>query len=205
MVGALAAAVGDGRAVIAGFPGVGGRMDGDTSTYCLISQQHTVVGAVAGGPAAGSQAIAEMLRDSGFPTDVERDMDGWLASHAALVVPMAAAITAASGRAEALAGRGDLLRAAVRATSASYRAQGRLGHLVIGSSLRLLYLVMPEWFAVRYWSHALPGEFGELAFAAHTRHAWPEMAALGDWLRATLGSDPKASVALDRVMALAAG
>ncbi len=203
MVGALSAAAGRGRAVVAGFPGVGGRIDGGAVTYSLIAQQPTTVGAADGGLVEGPRSIARMLREAGFPTHVERDMEGWLASHAALVVPMAAAVTAAGGHADTLAGRPDLLRAAVRATRASYRAQRRRGRLVIGSSLRLLYLVMPEWFAVRYWSRALRGEFGELAFAAHTRHAWAEMAALGAWLRSTLDSDT-AAAALDRVLELAA-
>jgi 2-dehydropantoate 2-reductase len=205
MVAALAAAAGPGRAIVVGFPGVGGKIDGDTITYSLIRQQPTVVGALPGGPARGPQTIAGVLRGAGFPTHVESDMDCWLASHAALVVPMAAAIRAAGGRAEALARRRDLLRDAVHATRTSYRAQGRRDRLVIGASLRLLYLVMPEWFAVRYWSRALDGEFGELAFAAHTRHAWDEMAALGSWLRATVASDnPEAAAALDRVIELAA-
>lgn len=198
MVAALAAAAGPDRTIVVGFPGVGGRIDGDGITYVLIEQQPTTVGPVAGCALDTPRAIAGMLREAGFPTHVERDMEGWLASHAALVVPMAAAIRAAGGQADALAGRPDLLRPAVAATRASYRAQQRRGRLVIGSSLRLLYLVMPEWFAVWYWSRALRGEFGELAFAAHTRHAWAEMAALGAWLRSTLDSD--AAAVLDRVM-----
>ncbi|TMC04503.1 MAG: hypothetical protein E6J41_24680 [Chloroflexi bacterium] len=202
MVAALAQAAGPDRTVV-GFPGVGGRIDGDAVTYSLIEQQPTTVGALDGGPIEAPRAIARMLGEAGLPATVEPNMEDWLASHAALVVPIAAAITAAGGNADTLAGRRDLLRAAVRATRASYRAQRRRHRLVIGSSLRLLYLVMPEWFAVQYWSRALRGEFGELAFAAHTRHAWAEMAALGAWLRSTLDSDPRAAAALDRVMELA--
>jgi hypothetical protein len=56
---------------------------------------------------------------------------------------------------------------------------------------------MPDWFAVRYWSRALRQEFGELAFAAHTRHARGEMAMLGSWLRSTVATDPTAATALD--------
>jgi 2-dehydropantoate 2-reductase len=204
MTAELAAAAGPERAVLAGFPGAGGRIDGGTVTYSLIARQPTVVGPAAGGSPEGPRAIAGILHGAGFPTRVQADMEGWLGSHAALVVPMAAAIRAAGGRAEALARRPDLLSAAVRATRASYRAQQRLGRLVIPTNVRVLYLVMPEWFAVRYWSRALRGEFGELAFAAHTRHAWPEMATLGAWLRGTLAGDADAAAALDRVIELAA-
>jgi 2-dehydropantoate 2-reductase len=199
MIADLAVAVGHERAV-AGFPGVGGRVDRDCVTYTLIEQQPTVVGTI-GAPAESVRTIASSLREAGFRTTVERDMDGWLGSHAALVVPMAAAIRTAGGRADALAARRDLLRLAVRATRSTYRAQRRHGRLVTNRSLRLLYLLMPEWFAVRYWSRALPGDFGELAFAAHTRHAWNEMAMLGAWLRSTVGADEAAGSALDQLLA----
>ena len=116
---------------------------------------------------------------------------------------MAAAVKAAGGRADVLADRQDLLRMAAQATKAIYRRQRVRGELVASANLRLLYLVMPEWFAVRYWSRALRGDFGELAFAAHTRHAWGEMAALSEWLRSTLTDDPAALAALDRLLGVA--
>jgi len=134
----------------------------------------------------------------------EAGIEGCLSSHAALVVPMAAAITAAGGRASVLADRSTLLRPVLQATPAIYRAQRRQERLVINFNLRLLYLVMPEWFAARYWSRALRGEFSELAFATHTRHAWNEMALLEAWLRSSAETDPEAVSALDSVIRLAA-
>jgi 2-dehydropantoate 2-reductase len=202
MTAELSAAVGTQRA-LAGFPGIGGKIEDDGAvTYVLIAQQPTVVGTI-GASGESAQAVAASMRQAGFQTTVEPDIGGWLASHAALVVPMAAAIKAAGGSADSLAGRKDLLGLAVRATSATYRAQRRQGRLVINRNLRLLYLRMPGWFAVRYWSRALHGEFGELAFAAHTRHAWSEMAMLGAWLRSTVADDHEAVAALDHLMRLA--
>jgi len=202
MIPELGASIGSDRA-LAGFPGVGGRMERDGSvTYVVIGQQPTVVGTI-GGSDKAAQSTATTLREAGFPTKLEPDINRWLGSHAALVAPMAAAVKAAGGRAEVLADRRDLLRMARRATRAIYRHQRVRGELVASASLRLLYLVMPEWFAVRYWSRALRGDFGELAFAAHTRHAWGEMAALSEWLRSTLTDDPAALAALDRLLVVA--
>jgi 2-dehydropantoate 2-reductase len=202
MTSDLGAAVGRDRAV-AGFPGVGGRLEGDgVVTYLPIAQQPTVVSTI-GAADEKAVAIALRLRQAGFRTKIEHDMVGWLASHAALVVPIAAAIRAAGGRADALASRKDLLRLAVRATSATYRAQRSDGRLVVNPNLRLLYLRMPEWFAVEYWSRTLRGEFGELAFAAHTRHAWSEMATLATWLRSTVDDDKGAAEALDQLLEVA--
>jgi 2-dehydropantoate 2-reductase len=200
----LGAVIGTDRA-LAGFPGVGGRVEADgLVTYLQIEQQPTVVGSI-GAAGAKAKAIAVSLRKAGFRTTEERDVGGWLASHAALVVPMAAAIKAAGGRAELLAERKDLLHLAVRATSAIYRAQRHRSQLAINRNLRLLYLRMPQWFAVRYWSRALCGEFGELAFAAHTRHAWDEMALLATWLRSSVSEDGDAVAGIDRLIALAVG
>jgi 2-dehydropantoate 2-reductase len=202
MTAELRAAVGTERA-LAGIPGVGGKIEaGGAVSYALITQQPTVVGTI-GGPGESAEPVAATLRQAGLQTAVERDIEGWLASHAALVVPMAGAIRAAGGQADALAGRKDLLRLAVGATGAIYRAQRNRGRLVVNGNLRLLYLRMPAWFAVRYWSRALRGEFGELAFAAHTRHAWGEMAMLGSWLRSSIADDHAAAAALDQLMRLA--
>lgn len=202
MTSELAATIGPDR-VIAGFPGVGGRLDADVVVYVMIRQQQTVVGPLDTAGVERAQAIASLLRGAGFPVVLKSDVDGWLSSHAALVVPMAAAIRAAGGQASVLADRGDLLRLAVRATRAVYRDQRNRRRLVANFNLRLLYLQMPVWFAVSYWSRELRGQFGELAFAAHTRHAWNEMAALGSWLRSTLAPDGAAVQALDRLMDLA--
>jgi 2-dehydropantoate 2-reductase len=201
MTAELAAACGRERTA-AGFPGVGGRIDNGVLTYTLIAQQPTVVGTI-GCSRVVALPLAASLRQAGFPTRVENDMEGWLGTHAALVVPMAAAIQAAGGQADALLRRPDLLRLAVRATRAIYWAQRRAGRLVASANLRLLYLGMPAWFARYYWSRALRGDFGELAFAAHTRHAWTEMALLGEWLRTTVSADRDAACALDSVLGVA--
>ena len=202
MVADLGASIGSDRA-LAGFPGVGGRIERDGSvTYVVIGQQPTVVGTI-GGTNEAAQSTATTLRAAGLPTRLEPDIDRWLGSHAALVVPMAAAVRAAGGRADVLADRRDLLRMAAQATTSIYRHQRVQGELVASANLRLLYLVMPEWFTVRYWSRALRGAFGELAFAAHTRHAWGEMAALAEWLRSTLTDDPVALAKLDQLLGVA--
>lgn len=202
MVADLGASIGRDRA-LAGFPGVGGRIEPDGAvTYVVIGQQPTVVGTI-GAPNQIAESIATTLREAGFPTKLEPDIEHWLGSHAALVAPMVAAVKAAGGRADVLANRPDLLRMATQATKAIYRRQRARGELVASANLRLLYLVMPVWFAVRYWSRALRGDFGELAFAAHTRHAWGEMAALSAWLQSTLTDDPAAVAALDRLLSVA--
>ena len=86
MVPDLGASIGRDRA-LAGFPGVGGRMEPDGSvTYLVIGQQPTVVGTI-GGSDKAAQSTATTLRETGFPTKVEPDINRWLGSDAALSYP----------------------------------------------------------------------------------------------------------------------
>ena len=108
---------------IAGFPGIGGRLDEDRVTYTLIKQQPTMVSPVGGSSAARCRTVAHVLPSAGFPTALESNAEGWLASHAALVVPMAAAIQVCGGSASALAHRTQVLWLAVGTTRAIYNEQ----------------------------------------------------------------------------------
>jgi ketopantoate reductase len=129
MMGDLAAALGHER-TIAGFPGVGGRIDDEAVSYVLFTQQPTIVGEL-GTSSGRAQAVADPLRGAGFPTNLEARVDEWLASHAALVVPVTASIVAAGGTAAEVVKRKDLLQVATDATRTLVRTQQRSSHLVI--------------------------------------------------------------------------
>ena len=115
------------------------------------------------------------------------DMATWLDAHAAFIVPVTAAVRSAGGSADALSKDSRLLRLMVLATREAYDVLARQGRLAAPANLRLLYRLLPVGFGCWYWRRALRGEFGELAFAAHTRHAWLESAALAErveeWFR----------------------
>ncbi len=180
MQGELAALAGRERTVF-GFPGVGGRLDGSVVRSVQIRQQPTTLGA----PPAQRELlfqVARALRSAGFGVSIVADMAAWLDAHAAFIVPITAAVRTAGDSADALSRDPALLRLMVRATRETYGVLARLGRLTAPLNLRLLYRVMPVWFACRYWRRALQSEFGELAFVAHTRHAWPEFAALAKWV-----------------------
>lgn len=173
---------------IFGFPGVGGTLDGSVVRYVQIGQQPTTLGRCAG---VGGQAVLQLaaaLRGAGSPVPLVADMGSWLDAHAALVVPIAAAIRGAGGSAAVLSADSRLLRLMVLATREAYGALAAQGRLAAPANLRLLYRMMPAGFAQWYWARTLRGEFGELAFAAHTRHAWPELAALGSGSRSGFAS-----------------
>jgi 2-dehydropantoate 2-reductase len=164
---------------IFGFPGIAGRLDDRTVRYVQIRQQPTTLG----GSAARSGAVlqvARALRRAGFDVSIVADMSSWLDAHAAFIVPITAAVRAAGGSADALSNNSRLLRLMVVATREAYDVLDRHQRLAAPVNLRLLYRLLPVGFGCWYWRRALRGEFGELAFAAHTRHAWPETSALAE-------------------------
>jgi 2-dehydropantoate 2-reductase len=174
-----------GRALF-GFPAAGGVRNGAVIRYVLIDQQQTMFGEPTGVGTTRLQRLATVLRDAGFVVTVSSDVDGWLVAHAAFVVPIAFALDRVGVDAARLAADRAGLRLMVRATRQAFRALLADGNAEIPRNLRLLYLRLPEEFAVRYWRHVLAGPRGELWFAAHTRAAPEEMRALADDLRAAV-------------------
>ena len=77
MVPDLAASMGRDRAM-AGFPGVGGRMERDGSvTYVVIGQQPTVVGTIGGSDKAAQSTATTLLKRDFPPSSSPTSTDGW--------------------------------------------------------------------------------------------------------------------------------
>ena len=175
-----------GSRVVFGFPATGGVRNGAVIRYVRIDQQQTMLGEPAGVGTARIQRLAAVFRGAGFAVTVSSDVDGWLLAHAAFVVPIAFALDGVGVDAARLAADRPGLRLMVRATRQAFRALLADGNREIPRNLRVLYLRMPEEFAVTYWRHVMAGPRGELWFAAHTRAAPEEMRALADDLQAAV-------------------
>jgi 2-dehydropantoate 2-reductase len=182
--GELIDALGD-RALF-GFPAVGGIRDGAVVRYVLIRQQKTTLGECSGATSPRVRRLQAMLRDAGFPTAITANVEGWLLGHVAFVVPIAFALYRVDTDAARLAGDHGTLRLMVRATRQAFQALRAAGIAEIPTNLTVLYVRMPERFAVHYWRRILSGPRGELWFAAHSRAAVQEMTSLADELRAAV-------------------
>jgi 2-dehydropantoate 2-reductase len=123
-----------------------------------------------------------------------------LIGHAAFVVPIAFALYRVGGDAVRLAADRDVLRLMVRATRQAFRALRADGNRGIPGNLTVLYLRMPQPFAMRYWQRVLAGPRGELWFAAHSRAAPKEMTSLRDELQAAVYATGHAAPALDALL-----
>jgi 2-dehydropantoate 2-reductase len=191
-----------GERVLFGFPAAGGTRDGRVVRYVLIRQQKTMLGEPDGRASSRLRSLCEVFAEAGFPTSISRNVAGWLNAHTAFVVPIAYALYWFDTDAARLAADRSTLLRMVRATRQAFRALQAAGEADIPANLKILYLRMPEGFAVGDWRRVLAGPRGELWFAAHSRAAPEEMAALAAELLAAVHRGKRPSPDLDALLAI---
>lgn len=160
-----------------GFPGLGGELRDGVAEYMTIKQQPTAL------PATSDPALAEVehtLRARGFSLQRVTDMDGWLAYHAAFVACITAALHRCGTDASVLAADRKTLKLMCSAVTEAFKALRGIGITGLPRNLAVLHSPVLKPVAVRYWARIMRSPAGEMCFAAHARHARPEMEALGD-------------------------
>jgi ketopantoate reductase len=171
-----------------GFPGVGGDLDrGDRVAYMRIPGQPTTLEKEGG---AYLEEFSTTLKASGFPVTRTSDIDGWLAYHGVFIGAVSSALYRCGCSATALAANRDLLTLMCRSIEEGFRALKRAGIRGLPRNLRILHQPKLRRFAVWYWARAMKSPVGEHCFAAHCRHAEPEMESLAqDTLRRFKGTE----------------
>ena len=120
--GAMTDAIGRDR-VLLGFPGAAAVPRGGAIRYVITSprEQPTTIGELDGNKSARIVAIASALRAAGFPVSVCANMDAWLKTHVAKILPTVCALYRAGGEPEQLASSDELLRLVLRAMREGYQ------------------------------------------------------------------------------------
>jgi 2-dehydropantoate 2-reductase len=190
-----------GERTLFGFPAAGGVRDGAVIRYVLIRQQKTMLADPRGMTSPRMAQLQTVFRGAGFPTRVSADVEGWLVAHAAFVVPIAFSLYRVGVDPPRLAADPAGLRRMVDATRQAFRALRATGNREIPANLRMLYLYLPQVFAVRYWRRVLASPRGELWFGAHSRAAPEEMASLAAALQAAVHRTGRAAPDLDTLLA----
>jgi ketopantoate reductase len=163
---------GSGARVALGFPGVGGTISAGVATYYKIAQQPTAIEATDEPRLA---VLADALTARGLPIQRVVDMDGWLAYHAVFVAAICAALYRCGTDPKRLAHDRATVKLMCLAITQGFQ-ELHDGH--IEGCPRNLAVLHNRWLtpvAIRYWARVLRSPMGELAFAAHARHAEPEM------------------------------
>jgi ketopantoate reductase len=173
--GRSALPVGPEVTVSLGFPGVGGTMTGAAARYVKIRQQPTTIEASADPRLA---EVAAALKRRGFAIRRVSEIEGWLAFHAVFVACVCAALYHCESNPAQLAGDRSELRLMCHAITEGFRAL-RADHVGgLSKNLAILHNRFLTRIAILYWARAMRTPLGELAFAAHARHAESEMRAL---------------------------
>ena len=168
---------GSGARVALGFPGVGGTISADVATYYKIAQQPTAIEA---SDEPRLAVLADALTVRGLPIQRVVDMDGWLAYHAVFIAAICAALYRCGTDPNRLAHDRATVKLMCLAITQGFQElqsdhiKGCPRNLAVLHNRRLTPV------AIRYWARVMRSPMGELAFAAHARHAEPEMRRIAD-------------------------
>lgn len=119
---AMVDAIGADR-VLLGFPGAAGVPKGHAIRYLILSarEQPTTIGELDGTISPRLREIAAALQGAGFCVATCRQMDAWLKTHVAEILPTACAFYMAAGDPQRLARTRDALVLMVRSIREGYR------------------------------------------------------------------------------------
>jgi len=128
--------------VLLGFPGAAAVPRGDAIRYVITSarEQPTTIGELDGSKSARIVAIASALRGAGFPVSVSKNMDAWLKTHVAKVLPTVCALYQAGGKPEQLARSDEALRLMLRSIREGFQVLRANGVPITPGNHRVL-----EW------------------------------------------------------------
>lgn len=156
--------------VLLGFPGAGAvGQHHRRIRYLILSarEQPTTIGELNGSMSPRIEAIAQALEAAGFPVSICPNMDAWLKTHAAEIVPTVCALYMAGDDVGRLSRTPDALVLMLRAIREGYRVLAALGIPILPRSHRifrwipepLLLLIMRRTLESDTWSvkvgHAL--------------------------------------------------
>lgn len=172
---AMADALGKERVVL-GFPCTGGMRAQGVVTHLPLGAA-TTVGEIDGQESGRLQQLSALMALAGLPVEICSDMDAWLKTHAAVIIPLAAAVYMAGGSTHRLAETRDALVLLVRAAKEALAALDGLGIPITPRAYAVLRW-LPEPLLVTLLRKVLVSERAELGLARHANAARDEMAAL---------------------------
>ncbi|MEO8820160.1 MAG: 2-dehydropantoate 2-reductase N-terminal domain-containing protein [Ginsengibacter sp.] len=158
-----------------GFPGVGGIMKNDEIDFVQIKQQKTTIGDINRIESPILETIKSLFEKAGFETTISDNMDAWLKTHAIFIACICASIIKENGDSIQLGKNKKSIKSMVKSIKEGFKAMKNLGIPIKPFNLKLIFLIMPEWFSIRYWQKAIQSEMGTLAIAPHANAAKKEM------------------------------
>jgi len=188
--------------VLLGFSGAGGAFEGHVVRYHVVSRrnQATTFGELDGGTTPRLRQVADAFERAGFPAEISSNMDAWLKSHVAKVLPIALALYSCDGDNYRLAQDREALRSALRAIKECFRVLKAL-HIPIEPAKLGIVEWFPEWLALLLMRLLVGTPQAEVVMAGHARVARGEMTRLADEFGALARETFVATPVMDRLRA----
>ena len=145
--------------VLLGFPGAAAIPHGEAIRYVITSrrEQPTTIGEVDGGRSERIGQIAGALEEAGFPTSICVNMDAWLKTHVAKIVPTGGALFYAGGHIEQIVTYDEAVRLMVRAIREGFKVL-RANDIPITPSNHRVLQWLPESLIVFLMKHMFSSE-----------------------------------------------
>ena len=185
--------------VLLGFPGAAAVRHRGTIRYVITSrrEQPTTIGEVDAGRSERTGPIVSALEGAGFPTSICANMDAWLKTHAAKIVPTAGALFFAGGRVEQLTTNNEAIRLMVRAIREGL-AVLKANDIPITPSNHRVLLWLPESLIVLLMKHMFSSETMTIK-VGHATKARREFQVLAQELEALNVAPELPTPAMDRL------
>jgi 2-dehydropantoate 2-reductase len=145
------------------------------------------------------EQIAEAFKNSGLPVEVSQNIDAWLKTHAAMVVPISGALCMAGGNLGGLASNDAALRALANAWKELLQALTAAQVPILPASAKI-YTWIPEGILVNVFRQALRNPAMAIGLS-HADKARPEMRCLAGELINLARSAGVATPALKKLQA----
>ena len=185
--------------VLLGFPGAAAIPQDGSLRYVITSrrEQPTTIGELDGRRSERIEAIAGALKAAGFPASICANMDAWLKTHVAKILPTGGALFFAGGNAEQFAANDEAIRLMVRAIREGLEVLKATGIPITPSNHRVL-LWLPESILVFIMKRMFSGETMAIK-VGHAEHALQEFQMLAREFGALNASTRLPTPAMDRL------
>jgi 2-dehydropantoate 2-reductase len=185
--------------VLLGFPGAAAIPYDRAIRYVITSrgEQPTTIGELDGRRSERIATIASMLEGAGFPASICANMDAWLKTHVAKILPTAGALFYAGGHAEQLATNREAIRLMVRAIREGLEVL-RANDIPITPSNHRVLQWLPESLLVFIMKRMLGGETIAIK-VGHVEHAHRELQLLAREFRSLNAATGIPTPAMDRL------
>ena len=189
--------------VLMGFPMSAGYRQGHVIRCLAGSAQRNIaipIGEVDGSITERTRQVARVLASMpGYTVEIRTDMDAWLKTHVALLMPsIAPALYAAGTDNERMARTRDLLVLTVRAVREGFRVLHALHVPIVPERLRL-FEWMPEPLLVAFVQRLIARQEMQVALVGHANAARDEVKHLADEFLALARSTSAPTPAIDRL------